>query len=689
MIHSLPRVYSSIEPLEARIAPAVVIPTFSTDGRSATWTDVDGDEVTLKITKGSLDATNVILESGPIQGAVLHALNITATEFSGTNITITAARDDAAGGNNSVNVGFINADGIPLGAVKISGDLARINAGLETLTTKSAPAVKSLSVFSMGLVDDFTLAQPGALLSELSGKVGAFTVKSSIKGADINVTGGVLGQIASLRIGGSLIGTADADSGSIVTSGSIGKVQINGNVEGGDGQRSGSIEAGGNIASLTINGSIFGGKSAIPETDGSGVVRADGSIGKVLVKGSIVGGTQEDSGVLAAGGNVSSVTINGSIQGGDAGTHSGAVTIGGNVGAFSVRGITGGDADQSGYVEISGIAKSVSIIGTLQGGGGNESGFIKLGTDVGDVMKKVTVTGDIVGDTGSLSGGIRATNLSSLLIGRSLQGGTGDQSGVILVNVALSQLKITGNVIGGDLLPDASDALSKSAYIAAGTLGKAEIGGSIRTGIDYNSLPGRDLLDNASIRVANQLGSLVVKGSIEGNADAHVLITARGEAVLPQNATKDVALGSMQVGGSVLFAEILAGYDQDLNLGSAAKNPNAQIGKVNVTGDWVASNLVAGAAHSTIVADGTDLKSPGVDNPDITSIIASVIIGGQISGTADTTLDHYGFVAQEITQFKIGSSTLLLNTGAGNDNDPNTPRYNFGSTDDVRLFELA
>ena len=690
MIPSSTRYSSLIEPLEARIAPAAVSLTIAGDGRSATWTDVDGDLVTLKITKGTLDLSNFTMQPGATQGDVLQALDLTDPEFAKTNITITATRDEVNGGNNSVNVGFLNAEGNPLGAVKINGDLARINAGLEVLNSKSAPALKSLSVFSMGLVDDSTLSAPGALLSELSGKVGAITVKSSIKGAFINVTGDSLGQIASLKIGGSLIGTADSDTGRIVTSGNIGMVQIIGNVEGGNGQHSGAIEAGGNIASLSINGSIFGGKSSTPENDGSGVVRADGSIGKVTIRGSIVGGTQQDSGVLEAGGNVSSITINGSIKGGDAGTHSGVVSVGGNVGKLSVRGITGGDAERSGYIEIDGVAKSVAVLGTIQGGAGNESGVIRLGTDAGDVSAKVTVSGDVIGDSGTISGGIVATNLGSLTISGSLYGGTGNQSGVILVNSNLTQVKIAENVIGGDLSVIAGGSLVESAYISAGSIGKIEVGGSIRTGTDYNALPGFDLVNNASIRVADQIGSVVVKGSIEGNADARVLITARGQAIVPQNSTKDVALQSFQVGGSVSYADILTGYNQADTLAVAAVNPNAQIGKVTVTGDWVASNLVAGAAYSPTFGIGTDVKSGGVDNPDITSTIASIIIGGQISGTPDSPTDYFGFVAQEIKRFQAGGTKPLpLNTGAGNDNDPVTPRYNFGSTFDVRLFELA
>ncbi len=41
----------SIEPLEPRIAPAVVI---AATGHSATYTDVDGDKVTITVSSGTL-----------------------------------------------------------------------------------------------------------------------------------------------------------------------------------------------------------------------------------------------------------------------------------------------------------------------------------------------------------------------------------------------------------------------------------------------------------------------------------------------------------------------------------------------------------------------------------------------------------------------------------------------------------
>jgi hypothetical protein len=55
---------ASIELLEPRVAPAAAFGSslsFSSDGRIATYTDVDGDHVTIAISSGKLSPENVNL----------------------------------------------------------------------------------------------------------------------------------------------------------------------------------------------------------------------------------------------------------------------------------------------------------------------------------------------------------------------------------------------------------------------------------------------------------------------------------------------------------------------------------------------------------------------------------------------------------------------------------------------------
>src|SRR5262245_22668364 len=115
-----------IEILEPRIAPATLV-----NATTVTYNDVDGDLVTVKVSKGALAESNFTFttpfaDNGP---QILRLLDLqNSASFSKAGIAITAKRT-AAGGDGHVNVGFIDASGTDLGAVKIPGDLGKIEAG--------------------------------------------------------------------------------------------------------------------------------------------------------------------------------------------------------------------------------------------------------------------------------------------------------------------------------------------------------------------------------------------------------------------------------------------------------------------------------------------------------------------------------------------------------------------------------
>ena len=167
----------SLEPLEFRIAPAILF-SISLDGKTAKWTDVDGDTVTVKASRGVLnDATFTFLEPGPDDlGQQLAGLSLVGLgdAANGVSLTFTAKRTDRLG-DGSVNIGQINATGVDLGAVKIPGDLGAISAGDGSLGT---PALKSLLVTSAGALGISTQGGGETNLNWLfRGKIGALTVK--------------------------------------------------------------------------------------------------------------------------------------------------------------------------------------------------------------------------------------------------------------------------------------------------------------------------------------------------------------------------------------------------------------------------------------------------------------------------------------------------------------------------------
>ena len=172
---------------------------------------------------------------------------------------------------------------------------------------------------------------------------------------------------------------------------------------------------------------------------------------------------------------------------------------------------------------------------------------------------------------------------------------------------------------------------------------------------------------------------------ILGDASNPVVISARGQAI--QKATTDIALASLTVGTTVEFANIFAGYDADLN----PVNGDAQIGTIKVLNKlktpiaWTASNVVAGASNPNPneFATANDVRIVSDDNPNIVSRIASLVISGNLAGTAASG-DHFGFVAQQFGTLTLGTTTVALHTSTTPDVvDP------LGSTNDTSLREIA
>jgi hypothetical protein len=128
----------------------------------------------------------------------------------------------------------------------------------------------------------------------------------------------------------------------------------------------------------------------------------------------------------------------------------------------------------------------------------------------------------------------------------------------------------------------------------------------------------------------------------------------------PSDGTPDRAIQTLTIGGRVEHAQILGGYDRDL----AAQNGNAVIGDVIVAGNWIASDLVAGArvdadpnTAPNFFGDTDDEPIPVITGGE--GRIESITINGLVIGTAGSN-DHYGFVAPEILSFKSLGFTATL-----------------------------
>lgn len=185
----------------------------SGDKHSVTFTEGDGDIVTIKATSKvtfTADEFKLVPLGGVINGSTLAEIDL-GVAFKNLPLTITAKRG-LLGGDGFVNVGYVNAAGVDLGAVSISGDLGRIDAG----------AVTALTLQSLGGFGLTTQLGGGSLTSHFTGKLGRLTVKSSIHGATLlgSTTIGPVSVLGSF-LGGELSAGAD-----------LGAVNIHGNIVG-------------------------------------------------------------------------------------------------------------------------------------------------------------------------------------------------------------------------------------------------------------------------------------------------------------------------------------------------------------------------------------------------------------------------------------------------------------------------
>ena len=300
-----PKHLTHIEPLEDRIAPALILNPYT-----VTYQDANGDTAVVKISKplftNATTAGNILQFTTTVSKATLtftdnntpeslSNINLLArTDATGLNISVTVLPQVGVG-NLEVDVGSINAanfntpnqvsENIDLGSIYIQGNLGYITAGASNYFF--TPSIQSLTVQSMTTPDASTVLGP----------IGSLSVKGNFN-ANLAVIGYQFGSISKLYIGGSLQADSagDSRSGEITFTGTIGSATI-GNIIGGSGDQTGAL-VGSNanpsrIGSLTVTGALG---SSVPAIEGSsgqdtGIVYAQSGIGRVTVMGDVTGGS--------------------------------------------------------------------------------------------------------------------------------------------------------------------------------------------------------------------------------------------------------------------------------------------------------------------------------------------------------------------------------------------------------------
>jgi hypothetical protein len=414
----------SIELLESRIAPA------SLTGRVLSYTDVDGDKVTLAFTKGTLTAANFTFDtafgaSGPQQ---LQRIDLSGlADVAGSDITVKVAQ--GVNGDGVAHIGEIIAMGRDLGVVKTKGDVGKIQAGDNSTTT---PGIKALNIGSYAMFDGATQPPGSNQSTMIQGSVPKLTIARDIGGGAFSI----VGSVASLKIGGSMVGNQFGSEARLLIAGDLGKGAIGGSIISGAGQSSGNLDINGSVGTFTVRGSLIGGESSV--TDFSAQLDFDGPVKKLVILGDVRGftGTGTRDSIYTAS------TI-------------GSLTIGGSVTALDGNQVFIRLADE---VEVPGIAVgNVLIKGTttnmLLAAGNNFGGPGPVTVD------RLTINGSFIKSRIAIGAGA----------GADMELGTADDT----LNQAskLNALVIRGSAMG-------TIAMGDSYVIEAGTVVSATIGGA-------------------------------------------------------------------------------------------------------------------------------------------------------------------------------------------------------------------
>ena len=689
---------AGIEPLEGRIAPATLV-----SATVVSFTDLDGDAVTITFSEPLFDPAKSIAENrlnevfkfsngtaavnfesaGPQQLQLIDLTRVQSVVVdgglsnpaSGTSVVVRAVKSAGGLGDDLTNVGAIEAAGLPLGTVRIDGDLGQIDAG----RPQSKVAIALLAVDTLGKFGASTqvagTAPADALESRITGKIRAVTVNGDIfsylhavdgtgivggtptttapaKLGTVTVSGSLRGNPAAeaasnhtgtIEVAGviraiSVLGTGDAAglsgggglrSGSIIAE-KLGTVNISGALMGGAGSESGAIISQGDLAALMIGTGLKGGAGA-----GSGSVTVERALPLATISGGILGGAGENSGVLSSGAAMGAVIVNGEIAG--AGLNSGGISAGGDLASVVLNGnLTGGAGTHSGFIEGLKSVGSTRITGDVTGGLGTSSGTIVSGGN----FERLVVKGRLAGDQGANSGSIFA-GTDPFSIG------------------TLAFVKVKGGIAGGD-------ALNSGSIIGEGALGAVVIGSAASAA----NLAGGGGNFSGTIWASEAIQSVTIKGAVAGGAGLSSGSIHAGEDLSSVNIAGALTGGTGDLSGAVMGGR-LAALSVGGGLNAAEIHARDDLGVALITGDVV---------DSLITARGSRLDGP------LDLAIGRFRVSGDVTGSQILAgYDVNGVPANadaSIGRVKVGGDWRASDLVSGVDD---TAGNGFGNADDAAI----
>lgn len=242
-------------------------------GKTAKFTDLDGDVITVKVSKGSLSSENFELGTAAGLfargagggGASMFSALMLGDEFDGAKVSIKAKQ--GGGGDGQVSLGSFNAAGVSLSSVSVGGIVGGVNAG-----NGAKNAIKKLVIGTLGNAGGGPSAS-----STLEGGVKKFKVLKDVTNSSMMFNSGGADSVKKMLVKGSMTNSTMVSTGSM-------KIAVLGSIEGTQ------IQAGDFIKSLALTKDII---------DSDILAPGDPDSGKPAIKNVFVGGSVENSRILA------------------------------------------------------------------------------------------------------------------------------------------------------------------------------------------------------------------------------------------------------------------------------------------------------------------------------------------------------------------------------------------------------
>lgn len=627
-IQSVPKAFKkrhvrlNLHTLERRLTPATLV-----NPNTLTYQDVDGDTVTVSISKPILNANNLasifqfntggFTDNNTAQS--LQELTLTDGSAQGSTLSITAKKP--GGAVSTVDVELIDASEIDLKAVTVSGDLGTLWVGDDN---DSTPGLGTLTVNSIGV----RAAVPSDILGvSVFGSVGAIQVKGDIQNALIEISN----NLGSLTVGGSLKATATFDyAASVSVGGNIGTVKITGDMLGNAGLQSGSVIANGTVVEITRTKSVRD--------------PYDGTIEKVQV---VVG-------YRMIGGNIGAVTVSGKVQGGG-GSRSGA--IGSEPGSLNTVNITGDLLGGGG--ELSGSVFALSQTETLIVGDDNSN--VEVPVTLGGSIASVSVGGVMTGSNGIRSGSVIADggNLGLVKIGGDQTGGINEESGAVL---ATGWVKPTAKFRQWSrTVRDEFGYVNTYHYSEASIIGYKLIGGNVGFIEVKGKVTGNTGPRSGSIgSKRGSVGQVTVRGDVLGGGGENsgaIFATSETIESEPKIYVVGGSVGSVNLGGSLKGGGgVASGSVQGTSIGAVTIKTDLLGGTVEESRSILATGVITPKIKYVTIRDFDGMVSTQavtIGYNLVGGVIGAVNVGGNVQGNTGDRSGSTGSNLGSVNSVKI------------------------------------